>query len=253
MNLEETTLRKYFWLILNVVLAALALLIILFGIPAIQRYNDSVYPARMVSVSAEGKTTASPDLAESSFSVVSQGKNPEELTEANNQKMATVVNFLKAKGVETKDIKTTAYNLAPDYRYDENSGRNFISGYTLTQTISVKMRDLAKAPEIVGGLTPLGVNQIGGINFVVEDMDAALNDARAEAIAKARAKAEAMAKAAGVRLGRLVNLSESSGPGPYPYFEKAYGAGDMIAPSVAPLEPGESEVTVTVSLTYALR
>ena len=155
--------KKYFWILLDVLILGAVVNLVFFVMPAVNRYGRSLVASRTMFVSAEGKTFVTPDIAESSFSVVSRGKNPDELSDANNQKVVAVVDFLKSAGLDGKDIKTTSYNLSPDYQYDPQTQRNFITGYTMTQTVSVKIRDLKKVAGIIGGLTPLGVNQIGGI------------------------------------------------------------------------------------------
>lgn len=251
--MHTDTLKKYFWVLLNLALVALVILMVA-AMPGVARYGEDMYPTRVISANAEGKATVTPDLAEISFSVVSRGQNPETLAAANTEKMNAVIASVKSQGIEDKDVKTTGYHLSPDYRYDEQTQRNFITGYTLTQTVNVKVRDLSKVASLVGGLTPLGVNQIGGINFTVENQDAALAEARKEAIRKARAKAEEMALAAGARLGRLVTMSEySGGPiGPY-YSREAFGMGGDMVKNLAPaIQPGSEELVVGVAVTYEL-
>jgi uncharacterized protein len=248
--------KKYFWILLDVLMAAVVVNLVFFVMPAIQKFGNAQYAGRTISVSAEGKTTVTPDLAESSFSVVSQGKNPQDLADSNNQKISAVVTFLKSEGLTDNDIKTTSYNLAPDYQYDRNTQRNYITGYTVTQTVTVKMRDFAKVPEIIGGLTPLGVNQIGGINFSVENDEKFLSVARADAFAKAKAKAEEMAGQNGVRLGRVLNVAESQGVMPYSYYAsaaKSMAPAPMAAEVAVPtIEPGTQEVKDDVTITYEL-
>lgn len=251
MNPEKA--RSYFWVLLNLVLAAMLLNIVFFVMPLLSRFTDSFQPARVISVSAQGKTTVAPDLAEFSFSVVTQGQDPSTIVDSNNRKVTAAIEFVKSQGIESKDIKTTGYSLNPDYQYDENTRRSYIVGYTITQNVNVKVRDFVKLPKLLAGLTPAGVNQISGISFTVEDPERFLSEARAQAFERARAKARAMAEQNGVRLGRVVNVSEfSSGP-PIPYFGRveAFGkGGDIAAPTI---EPGTEEITVQVSVTYALR
>lgn len=232
-----------------------ALVLVFVVTPAIWRYGSSLQPARSLAVSAEGEVLAIPDIAESSFSIVTQGKNPQELAENSNEKMAAVIEFLKSKGIDPKDIKTTAYNLYPDYQYDENIRRSFIVGYTLTQTVTVKIRDLGKAAEVVAGLTPLGINQIGGINFTIDDPENYLAEARGKAFEKARAKAKSIAAQSGARLGRVLNVNESSGgfPPPIPYFKDARLEAAGGAVSAPTIEPGSQEVKVQVTIVYELR
>jgi len=95
--------------------------------------------ARTISVSGEGEVNAKPDIAVVNLSVVVQGNTVSQVSNDGNQKMNQVVAAVKALGVEAKDVKTTAYNLRPDYRYPENQ-KPQISGYTLDQTLTVKMR-----------------------------------------------------------------------------------------------------------------
>jgi hypothetical protein len=246
--------KKYFWILLDILIAGIVVNLIFFVMPAVNRFGNSLVPTKTLTVSAEGKTTVTPDLAEASFSVVSRGKNPTDLADTNNQKMSAVIKFLKSEGLADKDIKTTNYNLSPDYRYDSQTERQFITGYTLTQTVSVKMRDFTKVAEIIGGLTPLGVNQIGGINFTIEDQEKFLAIARADAFTKARTKAAEMAVQNSARLGRILNISESVSPAPYYYASAAKGMGELMAPVAAPtIEPGTQEINTQVSLTYELK
>ena len=165
-----------------------------------------------------------------------------------------MISFVKSQGIEAKDIKTSGYNLSPDYQYDENLRRSFIVGYTITQSVNVKVRDFDKLPKVLSGLTPVGVNQISGISFTVEDPEKFMREARKIAFERAKAKAQSMASQNGVRLGKVVNINEFGGyPPPIPYFGRveALGKGGDIAPPT--IEPGTEEITVQVSVTYALR
>lgn len=251
MNPEKT--KGYLWVLLNLVLAAVFLNIVFFVMPLLNRFADSFNPSRVISVGAEGKTTVAPDLAQFSFSVLTQGQDPSTIVDSNNRKVTAAIEFVKSRGIEPKDIKTTGYSLNPDYQYDERTRRSNIVGYTITQNVNVKVRDFAKLPGLLAGLTPAGVNQISGISFNVEDPEKFLSEARKQAFERARAKAETMASQNGVRLGRVVNVSEFSSPPPIPYFGRveALGKGGDIAPPT--IEPGTEEITVQVSVTYELR
>ncbi|MDP2648082.1 MAG: SIMPL domain-containing protein [Candidatus Yanofskybacteria bacterium] len=245
--------RRWFWVVLNIMLAS-ASVALLMSVGAISRYGDSLISSRIFYVSAEGKAVVSPDIANLSFSVVSEGKDPAALQEDNAKKMRAAIDYVKSQGVDKKDIKTAQYDLQPRYEYDEKTRRSFISGYTFTQTVFVKVRQIEKAAPILGGLPERGINQIGRVSFDVDNPDTYLADARNEAFGKARAKAEEMARANGLKLGRIVNVSETGGPRPYPVF---YGGGKGIAELSAsmspPIEPGTQEVTVQVSIAYELK
>ncbi len=248
-------LKNWFWGLLNGVLAV-AILLGLFGLQALYKYQRSLYSARTISVSAVGEANVAPDVAALSFSVVSEGENPEEIAVENNEIINEAIDFVKSEGVEAKDIRTTGYNLSPRYEYDEKLRRSFIVGYTLTQTVQVKVRDFEKVGAILGKLPELGINQIGSLQFDIDDPEVYLNRARKEAFEKARVKAELMAGQNGVKLRRVVNFSEyqSGPPVPLPYYsEAAFGRGGDVALSAPKIEPGSQEVTVTVSVTYEIK
>jgi uncharacterized protein YggE len=252
--MNEIKLKHWFWLLLDVLIAAVIINVLFFVMPAVGKWGKSFMPARTIVVSSEGKTLAAPDIAELSFSVVSRGKNPEELSEGNNQKMAAVAKFVKGEGIAEADMKTTEYSLSPSYQYDPTTQRNFITGYTLTQTLTIKVRKLEKVAKVIGGLTPLGVNQIGGVNFTIEDPEKYLSEARKDAFKKAETKAREMAAQAGVSLGRVVNASEYQFIPPIPYAAAVEKVGRSAAAPAAPtIEPGTTEVTLNVNVTYEIR
>ncbi len=216
-------------------------------------------PAKTITVTAQGKTTAIPDIAEVSFSVVSQGHDPQSLTTDNTKKMNTVLDFVSSQNIATSDVQTTGYNLQPNYVKDKNTQTNIINGYTLTQTATVKIRDLTAISKVLAGLAPLGVNQIGGVTFTFDDPNAYLAIARADAFSKARTKALQMANDAGTGIGTVVTVSEN-GTGPQPYYYRsmtsdAAAGGGIAAPAAVPptIDPGSQDITDDVTITYALR
>ena len=218
-----------------------------------KKYGDSLMPAKTINVSAEGKVTVSPDIAKLSFSVVSEGANSKLLAENNNKKMNAAIDFAKSQGIEEKDIKTTEYNLSPRYEYDEKTKKTFISGYTLTQTVLVKVRDLNKVAEVLGGLPALGINQISSISFDIDEPEKYLSEARNQAFDKVKEKAKAMAEKNGVKLGQVINFYEYQST---PYYQNVRALGMGGAEAVQPLpqiQPGSQEVTIQVSVTYEIK
>ena len=243
--------KNLFWSLLNLTL----ILGIIFGVKGLV-YKSFYNTDRTITISAEGKVTVSPDIANVSFSVVSQGKDPGLIQAENTEKMNQAIDFIKSQGIEAKDIETVNYNLSPQYDYGDSIyslPKPDIVGYTLTQTVLVKVRDLSKVAPILAGLPSRGINQIDSVGFDVEDPDRYLNEARAEAFGKAREKAEVMARQNRVRIRRVVTFSEGFG-GPIPYFAEALGkGGDVGVPTPPQIEPGTQEVTVSVSVTYEIR
>ena len=169
---------------------------------------------------------------------------------------------MKAQSVDEKDVKTEGYSVEPRYQYYGcETGAcppPAIVGYTVRQTVAVKVRDFAKAGEILSGVVTNGANSVSSLNFTIDDPTEVQAEARAEAIAKAKAKAKEIARAGGFSVGRLLSIDEG---GYLPYPQPSYatmeaygrgGAGDAakIAP---PIEPGSQDVQVTVSLRYEIR
>ncbi len=235
----------------------------------VRYYGQSIEPSsfRSFAVSGEGKVVAIPDVAQFSFSVVTEGgKDIAKLQKENTEKVNSAINFVKSSGVQAKDIKTSGYNLNPRYQnyscpvllggIEENRvcPPPEIVGYTITQTILVTVRDFGKVGEILGGVVEKGANSVSQLNFTIDDPTAVQNDAREEAIAKAKEKAKAIAKAGGFGLGRLLSIDEG-GYTPVPYYARAdIGFGGALEKAAPPsIEPGSQDVTVTVSLRYEIR
>lgn len=234
---------------------------------AARSYSRSIEPSsfRSFSVSGEGEVIAVPDVAEFSFSVITQGGTDlAALQSANTEKTNAAISFVKSRGVEAKDIKTQSYNLEPRYQYFSCPPRPLaaevepcpppeIVGYTVTQSVLVKVRDFTKIGDILSGVVSAGANSVSQLSFTIDDPEAVRAKAREEAINKAKEKAKAIAKAAGFNLGRLLTLSETvSAPPPIFFKEAALSAqgGGRAAPH---LEPGSQEVKVNVTLTYEIR
>ncbi|MDP3901872.1 MAG: SIMPL domain-containing protein [bacterium] len=245
--------KNIFWTLINVGLAVL-IVGMLYGVKVVGSYGSSLAPSRTIMVSAEGKAVATPDIAQVSFSVISEGVDPVKIQENNTQKINAAIDFVKDQGIKSDDIQTSQYNLYPRYEYDKERRQTFISGYQLVQGVSLKIRDFSKISFILAGLPNLGVNEIGQLRFEVDDQDVYLNQARAEAFAKAYSKAKVMAKQNGVSIKRVVTFSESQGyypPGP---IYRALGGAVAEDMAMAPtIEPGSQELNVVISVTYEIR
>ncbi len=253
MNTNIDFLKKYFWVFLNLLLVVLIILG-LFSIGAIRRYIEASPVVRSIVVSAEGKTVVTPDIAKVNFSVISEGLDTVKISNDNIEKMNKAIDFVKSQGVDAKDIQTAGYNLVPKYEYDEARKKSYISGYTLTQTVYVKIRDFSKISTILGALPNLGVNNISSLSFDIENQDKALADARNQAFEKAFTKAKEMAKKNGVEIKRVVTFSDYQNVYPI-YMDSAKYSSAGMASSVSPapsIEPGSQEVKVNVSITYEL-
>lgn len=208
-----------------------------------------------ISVSAQGKVTATPDVALISFSVENRGATVTLVQTDNTKKMNDITSFLKQSGVADKDITTSQYNLYPQYSYDPKTGKQTQDGYRLTQSLSVKIRALDKAGDLMAGAIERGANQVGQLNFTIDDPEALMQQARLQAVAKARAKAVTLAQAAGAKLGKLASFSES---GSNPITPIYYGRAEaMGAPGGATLpspdvQAGSQDITDTVNLSFEI-
>ncbi len=214
---------------------------------------SSLQPDRTITVSGDGRAVLKPDIALISFSVVSEGKDITAMQDDNNQKINKAIELVKGLGVSKDDIKTSGYHLSPRYEYNKERQRSFISGYTLRQTVTVKIRDLDNVAKILGGLPSVGINELNGPNFTVDNPEEFLNAARAEAFKEAKKRAMELSALAGVRLGRVVGFNEGGGR-PIPLyvrsFESVGGAPESVLPEI---EPGTEEVTITVNVTYEIK
>ncbi|MEK7078268.1 MAG: SIMPL domain-containing protein [Patescibacteria group bacterium] len=205
--------------------------------------------SRTITISAEGKVTASPDTAKIQLSVVTDGKTADEVQQKNSEDMNKVTDFIKSSGVETKDIKTTYYNLYP--KYDYVNGRQIPAGYSLSQTLEVKIRDLKKTGQILTGAVARGANQVSGVEFFVDDPDNLKAQARQQAFDKAKTKAKELAKLAQVRLGKVITFSESSSGQPPIFYEKALGLGG--GGPIPDIQSGSQEIIVSVNVVFEIR
>lgn len=226
-------------------------------------YSRSIEPSafRSFSVSGEGKVVAKPDIATFTFGVVNEGGTDiAALNKENTERGNKIIAFLKGEGVKDEDVKTEQYNISP--RYQSSFCRvgvcppPTIVGYTVTQSVAVKVRDFSKIGMILSGAVERGANNVSQLNFTIDDPVAVENEARAKAIAQARAKAELVADAGDFSVGRLLGIDEG-GFQPY-YAEKAvrtvaFDSVSMGAPLPAPsIEPGSQDVVVNVTLRYEI-
>ena len=213
--------------------------------------RDAVY-GNMISFTGEGKVYAKPDIALITLSVVTDGATVASVQDKNTKKMNSVIDFLKKSGIEDKDIKTTNYQLYPQYNYNYNSSKvPQIIGYQITQSVEVKIRNLDKVGEILEGSVDAGVNQVFSLYFKVDQDEALKSQARELAITDAKKKAVETAQQLGIRLGKLSGFTEgSSYPTPYPVYEKAAGMGGGGA--TPDIQTGENEILVNVTLTYEI-
>jgi hypothetical protein len=222
-----------------------------------------ITPGNTISVSGYGESYSTPDIATFSYSIVS-----EKTTVADAQKDATakanaISAYLKAAGIDEKDIQTSNYSINPQYDYVGTvctngycpPGRQTLRGYEVRQTTSIKVRDTDKAGDILAGIGAKGATEVSGLQFTFDNPQQGQLEARGKAIDDAEAKAEELAKELGVSLVRVVSFNESSGGSPVPMYAKMLDSatGGAVAQSAPEISVGQNKVTSNVSVTYEIR
>ncbi len=230
-------------------------ILVLFGAQiSYQMQSLPVNTPQDITVTGTGKVYAKPDIAQVTLGATTESLKSQDAVTENNKVMNAVIADIKALGIEDKDIKTTYYNLSPLYDYTEK-GRVF-KGYSINQQITLKIRDFAKISDILDKATSNGANTIGDLQFTIEDPDKAQADARAQAIEEAKNKATVLAQQSGLKLIKLINVSEGYVATPVSY---AYGKGGVgsaaneVSLEAVRIQTGESEINSTVYLTYRVR
>lgn len=213
--------------------------------------------AGTIQLSGHGEVTAAPDTAYVTSGVTSQGATAKEALAANTADMSQLINVLKTAGIDPKDIQTSGFGVNPNYIYSDNRDANGyplppkIAGYTVTNSVTVHVRDIAILGKVLDQAVSVGANTISGISFSVEDPSALYDEARKSAFADARQKADLYAAAASVSLGAIENINENSSytPPPVPYMAKAMAAPvDRSAP--VPVETGQLTYSIDVNVTW---
>lgn len=205
-----------------------------------------------VTVSGEGKVYATPDVAKISVGVRSDATTVADAQKQNSEKMNAIVDALKAQDVDKKDIQTSQYSVQP--KIDWSNGKQTILGYTVSQNVDVKVRNLDNVGKILAKAGELGANQVGNIDFVIDDPASVQAQAREKAITDAKEKADVLAKQLGLDVARVVSFSESTGgvvpPRPMMYETMAGKAVDAVAPTI---EAGQNEIVSHVDVVFEIR
>jgi uncharacterized protein len=209
--------------------------------------------APSISVYADGDAVVLNDIATVDIGVTKDAPSATEVQTLATDAMNALTAAIKDLGIDAEDLQTSSYNVYPQYNYDDYPAT--IVGYEASQTLTVKIRNEDSVSAVLGKAAELGATNIGSLRFEADDNTAALSEARAEAIQKARAQAEATAQAMGATLGDIVSYSESEGGSDYPYYRLYAESMDGATLSAASpdVQMGQSEIELTVYITYGLR
>ena len=282
---EKMKFRKGVILFVALLNLFAAVLIISFGASAWQEVKTLVGGDTKleITVTGEGKVTAKPDIAKVDVTIVTEKESLTDAQAENSKKSQAVVNYIKSAGVQEKDIKTTGYNIYPQYSsprpvpcvgVQQSSGSSdssaiifppclentppppHITSYQIRASYQIIIRDIGKAGVILAGLVSAGANEVSGITFTIDKPDNPKAEARLEALRDARTKADTLAKNLQLHVGKIMSFTEG-GSFPQPIYlsrEAALGKGGGGETAPAPsVQPGENEVVVDVSITYEFR
>ncbi|MCP1199813.1 SIMPL domain-containing protein [Notoacmeibacter sp. MSK16QG-6] len=211
-----------------------------------------------IAVTAEGSATVVPDMAVTQFTVLREAPDTVTALEEANTAMADVIEAMKSFGIEQRDLQTAGFNVRPiyDHRRREPTDNGEpeqprITGYAVSNSLTVRIRDLTKTGEVLTRAIELGVNADGNLNLTTAEPDTVIDEARRDAVEQAMAKAKTLADAAGVSLGPIVSLTEGgySRP-PMPMARMEMAMADQGA--AVPVEAGENQYTVNVTLKIAI-
>ena len=216
-----------------------------------------------ITVSGTGKVYTRPDLALVNFSVLTEDKTVAGAMAENTKKMNAVIGAIKNMGVDEKDLKTTNFYIYPRYEWTSQAvclsfpcppsdRKRVLTGYEVSQTIEVKIRDMVKIGDIIQSATDLGANQLSDLQFTVDKIEELQSEARKEAVENAKTKADDLARQLGVKLVRIISFQEGgASPMPKAYMmeAQALGVGGGEAPQI---ETGENTIEANVSITYEI-
>ena len=206
-----------------------------------------------IAFNVTGKVERAPDIAFITTGVRVEAPTARDAMRNNAERMSNVVEVLKEAGVEPRDVQTSNLNLSPKYEYRSNQAPRLI-GYTASNAVTIKVRDLDNLGATLDALVNAGANEINGIRFALDNPEAAMREARLQAMQAAEARAELYATSAGMSVRRLVTLNESGGWNqPQPQMMMARAAMDMAESAPTPIEGGSVGYSVTLSLTYELQ
>jgi len=219
--------------------------------------NDRTNNQDRFTVNGSGVVYAKADIANITVGLKTDTKKTAaEATVDSTEKMNNIIAALQDLGIDEKDIKTTDYSLRPVYNWLEKTGQT-LAGYSVSQNVSVKVRDLSQIGDVIAKTTEQGANQIGNVSFTIDDEYELKNQARELAIEKAKEKAEMIADQAGMKLGEVKGVYEINSDYRdvvmYSNAKMEYAAdsaGGIVSPDI---QTGQNEIRVEVSLSYEVK
>ena len=223
--------------------------------------GQDVVKKSVITVNGQGIVYAKPDIALATFSVRNEAKEASVAMSQNSEKMNAVIELMKEKGIDQKDLKTTNFSINPRYEWVGNDSNIWprpdktrkLVGYEVVQSLQIKIRDLNKIGDIIQGAISKGANQTGGLRFSIDDQDKLKQEARKQAIDKAKKQAKELAQELGINLIKITSFSEGkNSPQPIYYGYEAKAMSDSSEVAAPQIETGENKIEVDVSISYEI-
>lgn len=212
----------------------------------------------VLTVSADGRSTRTPDLAVFNSGVTTQAKTAAGALAENAERMNAVIAALKQSGIADRDIQTSNLSVNPVYGQPRNEAGEvvnqepIITGYQAINQVEVRQRKIGNYGKTIDTLVSAGANQVSGPSFQLDNPDAASDEARIDAMKKARARAELYAKAAGMTVRRILTINEGGGYSPQPMVMYARAEKMMSDARPSPVSAGELQIGANVTVTFEL-
>jgi uncharacterized protein YggE len=231
----------------------------------IRTISQDQYAVNSISIEGKGEVVAIADIASLSINLSKEGVTAKEAQDLLNESITKTLSYLKDQKVDNKDIKSEYGGLSPKYSYEKVACYTYpcpstdpkIVGYTATQSITVRVREVDNANVIRTGLAELGITDISGPTFSIEDTDVLKERAKSLAIQDAKEKAKVMAKELGVKLGNIISYYDNSNNGGCcePMYDSSAKSlmNTTSAASAPELPKGENKITSNISITYEIR
>ncbi len=208
--------------------------------------GETKTPVRTIRLDATGSVKAKPDIAQIAMGVSTEAETARAALDKNSAAMTRVIDALKQAGLVGEDIQTVDFSVSPPIK---NQGKtDGVTGFRVTNLVQVTVRDLTKLGDILDKAVSQGSNEMGGIQFTIAQPAKLMDEARRQAMAAAIQKAELYAQAAGARLARVISIDEQGGAGWRPQSMARASARSMEVP----IEVGEAELQVSISVTWEL-
>ena len=253
MDKENILNNKVFKNLINVFVGVLIVFFV-FSVINLADKGETGEIRETISITGYAEVSAKPDVAQITISVLSENRDLGIATEDNNTKTNAIVSFLKENGIEDKDIKTSNYNINPRYEYYSDYRNRYLAGYEVSQSLSVKIRNLDLVGEIIAGSSERGSNDISSLSFIIDDDEALKAQVKKQAIEDAKLKALELAKDLGISLSEIVGFYENNYYStPQISYAKVAMNESLDLSSTPSIEAGENTITASITITYKIK